>query len=612
MPFGAAVLEAGGVRFALWAPGIEQVRLELVARSGSDRHARGIGLPMERGGDGWHVRVVSDAQAGDRYRFRMPDGLAVPDPASRFNPGDVHTASEVVDPRAYEWRDAAWRGRPWTEAVIYELHVGSFTAEGSFVAAIAQLGDLAELGVTAIELMPLADSPGGRNWGYDGVLPFAPDAAYGTPDELKALVDAAHGLGLMVFVDVVYNHFGPDGNYLYAYCPEFFNPAHRTPWGAAINFDADRSRTVRDFFIHNALYWVEEFHVDGLRMDAIQTILDDSPRHIVREICAALRDGPGHTRHVHVVVENEANGASFLGRDARGSPLAATAQWNDDFHHAAHVLLTGERDGYYADYANDPLAALGRALAEGFVYQGQASEHHDGAARGEPSAALPPVAFVSSLQTHDQIGNRAFGERIAMLADPALLDAAYACLLLAPHIPMLFMGEEFAASTPFCYFCDFSGELAAAVTSGRREEFRHFAGFADPAERLRIPDPNAASTFQASRLRWSECSTAPHADRRARIAELLAVRRKHLWPHLHGAMHGGAHRVEGGLVQVDWLLGDGVRWHLAANFGAGPAALPTLAGAEVVHGQGIEGDATSGHRLGPGGVRVMLERARLA
>ena len=612
MPFGAAVLEAGGVRFALWAPGIEQVRLELVARSGSDRHARGIGLPMERGGDGWHVRVVSDAQAGDRYRFRMPDGLAVPDPASRCNPGDVHAASEVVDPRAYEWRDAAWRGRPWTEAVIYELHVGSFTAEGSFVAAIAQLGDLAELGVTAIELMPLADSPGGRNWGYDGVLPFAPDAAYGTPDELKALVDAAHGLGLMVFVDVVYNHFGPDGNYLYAYCPEFFNPAHRTPWGAAINFDAPGSRTVRDFFIHNALYWIEEFHADGLRMDAIQTIFDDSPVHIVREICAALRDGPGGSRHVHVVVENEANGASFLERDVAGSPCSATAQWNDDFHHAAHVLLTGERDGYYADYAKDPLDALGRALAEGFVYQGQASAYRGGAARGEPSRALPSVAFVSSLQTHDQVGNRAFGERIAMLADPALLDAAYACLLLAPHIPMLFMGEEFAASTPFFYFCDFSGELAAAVTRGRREEFMHFAGFADPAERERIPDPNAASTFEASHLRWSERSTPPHAGRRHKIVQLLAVRRRHLWPHLHDAAHGGAYRVDGKVLSVDWLLGDGVQWHLAANFGAHPAALPLLPGGEIVHGQGIEDDASSGHRLGPGGVRVMLQRMPLA
>ncbi len=341
MPFGAAVEAGGGVRFALWAPSAGAVVLELLDRA-APAHTVAAALPLQRAADGWHTLHVAQAGAGDRYRFRVAHGLAVPDPASRCNPDDVHAASAVVDPRAYRWRDRAWRGRPWREAVIYELHVGTFSAEGTFAAAAARLPALAELGITAIELMPVADFPGRRNWGYDGVLPFAPDAAYGTPDELKALVDSAHGLGLMVFVDVVYNHFGPDGNYLHAYCPEFFNPARATPWGAAINFDGDRARTVRDFFVHNALYWVEEFHVDGLRMDAIHAIRDDSAAPIVREICAALRDGPGRARQVHVVVENDANEAALLGRDRVGVPAAATAQWNDDFHHAAHVLLTGE------------------------------------------------------------------------------------------------------------------------------------------------------------------------------------------------------------------------------------------------------------------------------
>ncbi|MEO8079929.1 MAG: malto-oligosyltrehalose trehalohydrolase, partial [Caldimonas sp.] len=449
MPFGAALIDGGGVRFALWAPSVAEVALV----RGAD--AAAAGAPMMRGPDGWHVLHVADARAGDRYRFRLPDGSCVPDPASRSNPDDVHGASHVVDPGAYRWRHADWPGRPWHEAVVYELHVGTFTTAGTFAAAEERLPELAALGITAVELMPLADFPGRRNWGYDGVLLYAPDAAYGSPDALKSLVDAAHGLGLTMLVDVVYNHFGPEGNYLHGYCPEFFNPAHQTPWGAAINYDGANSRMVRDFFIHNALYWVEEMGFDGLRMDAIHAIRDDSPTHIVSEICEALRNGPGRERHVHVVLENELNEASRLVRDAAGRPLAGTAQWNDDLHHAVHVLLTGERDGYYAGYAATPLADLGRALAEGFVYQGEPSPFHEGAPRGEPSTALPATAFVSSLQTHDQVGNRAFGDRLGRLADGPMLEAVTACWLLSPHIPMLFMGEEWNASTPFLYFCDF-------------------------------------------------------------------------------------------------------------------------------------------------------------
>ncbi|HUG24050.1 malto-oligosyltrehalose trehalohydrolase [Piscinibacter sp.] len=588
MPFGAAVQPDGATRFRLWAPSQQQVVLEIVDGGAVQAH------PMKALAGGWHERVLDDAAGGTRYRFRLDSGLAVPDPASRFNPDDVHGASMVVDPRGHAWRDTAWRGRPWHEAVVYELHVGTFTPEGTFVDAARRLPDLAALGITAIELMPVADFPGRRNWGYDGVLPFAPDAAYGTPDELKALIQVAHGLNMMVLLDVVYNHFGPDGNYLHAYCPSFFNPQRHTPWGAAINFDGADSRSVRDFFIHNALYWIEEFHLDGLRLDAVHAMHDGSPEHIASEIARTLRDGPGRERPVHVVLENDANQASLLQH--------AAAQWNDDLHHAAHVLLTGETDGYYADYADAPLARFGLALAEGFVYQGEASPFRGGAPRGEPSTQLAPTAFVSSLQTHDQVGNRALGERIAMLADPARLDAAYACLLLSPHVPMLFMGEEFDASTPFLYFCDFEGELAAAVTHGRREEFGRFAAFADPAARERIPDPNDPATLAASCLRWDERGTDPHARRLAQTGELLALRARHLMPRLRGMAHGGRHRVDGDVLRVEWTLGDGSRWHLVAHFGAQRQVLTELPPGEIVYRLGMDGDAAA-----PGGVCVALE-----
>ena len=605
MPFGARLEAGGGARFALWAPGVEQVRLAHGAGDAAALH------PMQRAEDGWHRLVLPQARAGDRYRFLLPDGLAVPDPASRFNPEDVHGASCLTDPRAYAWQDADWRGRPWHEAVVYELHLGSFTPEGSYEAARRRLPELAQLGITAIELMPLADFPGRRGWGYDGVLPFAPDASYGHPDELKALVDAAHGLGLMVLLDVVYNHFGPEGNYLHAYCPQFFNPAHQTPWGAAINFDGEHSRTVRDFYVHNALYWLEEFHFDGLRLDAIHAIVDSSPRHVVQEICEAVRQGPGRTRQVHVVLENDANQAALLRRDAQGRPLAATAQWNDDLHHAAHVLTAGETDGYYADFADDPVAGFAKALAQGFIYQGQPSAFRGGERRGEPSGALPTTAFVSYLQTHDQVGNRAFGARLHALADPVLLAAAQACVLLSPHVPMLFMGEEFAASTPFQFFCDFGPELAQAVSAGRRAEFSRFAAFADEAARERIPDPNAESTFRASTLRWDERGQAPHAQVLARVRELLALRRRELVPLLAPGCGEGEGHGEGGLLRVSWRLGrpqaPAGRLHLLANFGAGTLTGVAAPEGRVIHSQGVDSEPDGRLQLARGAVQLRLQ-----
>ncbi|VWX55506.1 Malto-oligosyltrehalose trehalohydrolase [Burkholderiales bacterium 8X] len=605
MPFGAHPLPQGGVRFALWAPAAEEVVLELGGEDLEDASAPDD-YPMQRKADGWHSVEVPDARAGDLYRYRLADGLRVPDPASRRNPGDVHGASEVVDPDAYTWHDAAWRGRPWEEAVIYEMHIGTFTPEGNFKAAERRLADLVALGVTTLEIMPLADFPGRRGWGYDGVLQFAPDATYGTPEDIKSFVDAAHELGLMVLIDVVYNHFGPEGNYLHAYCPQFFNPAHQTPWGAAINYDGEHSRTVRDFFVHNALYWVEEYHFDGLRMDAIHAIRDDSPLHIVHEICAALRKGPGATRHIHVVLENENNQASFLVRDALEVPLVGTAQWNDDIHHAGHVLTTGETDGYYIDFADNPMALFGRALAEGFVYQGQPSKFREGERRGEPSTGLPPGAFVSFLQTHDQVGNRAFGERIHALADPVLLRAAYACVLLSPHAPMLFMGEEYGASTPFQYFCDFGPELADAVSNGRREEFGKFAVFKDEAVRARIPDPNAESTFEASKLRWEERTDAPHAEWLADTTQLLSLRQSLIVPHLAGPSRASSCTCEDGTLRVDWTLGSAHRLHLVAHFGEPVQGIAPPAG-EMIYSLNATTDEALLLTLERGAVYLTLE-----
>jgi malto-oligosyltrehalose trehalohydrolase len=602
MPFGAQI-EGDETRFRLWAPGALSVELEL-------GHAAGHTLiRLSPDADGWYETRLRGAGAGMRYRYRIDGGLRVPDPASRCNPTGVHHDSEVIDPAAFDWQDAAWRGRPWEQAVIYELHVGALTPPGNFDGVRSRLDYLAELGVTALELMPLAEFPGRRGWGYDGVLPFAPKAAYGRPEALKTLVQEAHARGLMVLLDVVYNHFGPDGNYLGAYAPDFFNPRHQTPWGAAINFDAPGSAVVRDFFIHNALYWLEEYHFDGLRLDAVHAIRDDSTPHFIEALAAAVHAGPGRERHVHLILENDQNQARYLGRDAHGKPMRATAQWNDDFHHAAHVLATGETDGYYADYARAPLAQLGRCLAEGFAYQGDASVFRGGEARGEPSGQLPPLAFVDALQTHDQVGNRAFGERLCQLAPLPVVEALTEIFLLAPQPPMLFMGEEFAAATPFLYFCDFTAELARAVTDGRRREFERFERFADPQLRESIPDPNADATFARSVLDWPSQSRAPHARMLALYRRLLGIRQARLVPLLAG-IGGNAGRYEisaNGALAVDWQLGDGGRLALVANLTAAPLTAPARPG-EVLHlSEGLTAKAHAAGELPAWSVAWTLE-----
>src|SRR5579863_9157148 len=368
MPFGAECREDGSVRFRLWAPAARQVDLCLAGTCAQ--------IPLERRDDGWFELITNVARPGTQYHFRINGEQEVPDPASRFQPHDVHGPSEVVQPDAFDWRDNAWRGRRWEEAVIYELHVGSFSSAGTFSAVRERLDYLADLGITAVELMPIADFPGRRNWGYDGVLLYAPDSCYGRPEDLKRLVQAAHERGLVVFLDVVYNHFGPDGNYLSVYSPQFFTNRHHTPWGDAINFDGPESRVVRDFFIHNALYWLEEYHLDGLRLDAVHAIADDSRPDIITELAEVVRQRINGERVVHLMLENADNATRYLGRDHEGRVTLYDAQWNDDIHHALHVLITGEHDGYYSDYAHEPLRHLCRCLSEGFAYQGEHSEFH--------------------------------------------------------------------------------------------------------------------------------------------------------------------------------------------------------------------------------------------
>ena len=560
MPFGAQIIE-GGVRFALFAPNARTV--ELVVEEGAPE-------PMTRDSEGFFTRIAPDAQAGSRYRFRIDGATFVPDPASRAQPDGVDEASLVVDGSRYQWRTPDWRGRPWTEAVVYEAHVGTATPEGTFAALAAKLETLRNDGFTAIELMPLAACEGARNWGYDGVLMFAPSADYGTPDDLRALIDRAHELGLMVFLDVVYNHFGPAGNYLHVYAQGFFTPKHQTPWGAGLNFDDVGAAPVRAFFIANALYWLIEFRFDGLRFDAVHAIVDDSPRDILVElaqtIAARIPD-----RAVHLILENEHNSARRLARDEAARPQLYTAQWNDDLHHCLHVLLTGESDAYYADFADAPLGRLGLGLAQGFVYQGERSTNL-GRARGEPSAHLPPEAFVSFLQNHDQIGNRAFGERIDRLTSARKLAVADAILLLSPQIPMLFMGEEWDASSPFQFFVDFARDpaLSKAVREGRRREFARALGFSS-GDADKIPDPTAASTFASSKLDWSERERAPHAEKLARIRRLLALRRTHVAPLLASGFEGAAHAQAGDALQVEWRFRAG-RLALELNIGAASIA----------------------------------------
>jgi malto-oligosyltrehalose trehalohydrolase len=604
MPFGASLLSNGGVRFRVWAPAAHTVAVRL----GAD--GAGPTLPMQASAGGWFELATDAARAGSRYSYVINGVRAVPDPASRFQPDDVHGPSEVIDPTSFAWTDGAWRGRPWSETVLYELHVGTFTPDGTYAGVGGKLDYLVDLGVTAIELMPLSESPGRHNWGYDGVQPFAPESQYGRPEALKALIQAAHAKNLMVFVDVVYNHFGPEGNYLHLYAPQFFTDRHPTLWGAGINVDGPESRVVRDFFIHNALYWIEEFGIDGLRLDAVNAIRDDGSPHILIEMAETVRRAVSRDRHVHLVLENGENIATYLERGTDGGPRWYTAQWNDDLHHALHVPITGETGGYYVDYRDRRDERLGRALAEGFVYQGEVAAYVGSRARGQPSGHLPPSAFVSFLQNHDQIGNRAFGERIATLAEPAAVQAAVAIVLLAPAVPLLFMGEEWSAAQPFLFFCDFGSDLAQAVRDGRRREFARFPEFADQTARARIPDPNSPETFARAILDWTAPGREPHRTWLALYRRLLALRRREIVPRLSGIRGGQAHFELLGdeALRVEWRLGDGSRLTLIAHMRDSTVPAGRLeVGGRILHSTDADAAAGPLRQLPPWFVAWYLE-----
>lgn len=591
--WGATLVE-GGARFRLWAPDADRLALRTPAGD----------LPMEAAGEGWFELVTDKVPVGEGYGFVLPDGSVVPDPAARAQMGDVHGLSKLVDPAAYRFANS-WAGRPWEEAVVYEMHVGTFTPEGTFRAAMDKLGHLAALGVTAVEVMPVAQFAGGRGWGYDGVLLYATHNIYGSPEDFKAFVDAAHGHGLMVLLDVVYNHFGPDGNYISKYAEHFFHPERHTPWGAAIAFDEP---AVRAFFVENPLTWLTEFNLDGLRFDAIDHIRDEGGEHILGEMARRIRET--FDRPIHLCTEDERNIVDLHPYE-NGKPTRFTAEWNDDYHNVIHPIATGDTEGYYADFTMHREAKLARALAEGFIFQGEPSKSHNGEPRGVISTGQPLSAFVIFNQNHDQVGNRAFGERLIDLAEHDMVVALTAVLLLSPQIPLLWMGEEWGETNPFGFFCDFDGELAAAVREGRRNEFKKFDAFIDPTSRTDIPDPNAASTFAASKIDWAKCETPAGARWLDFYKRLLAVRATEIVPRLAGIGPKAGEVLaaqEGGVIKVAWRLGDGARLTMAINLTAedrgGGEAMPGRLLFAVADGQEID---TA--RLGPHGVVVTLAAA---
>ncbi|PSO33321.1 malto-oligosyltrehalose trehalohydrolase [Bradyrhizobium sp. MOS002] len=562
-----------GVCFNLWAPTAQLVEL---LETGQPSHR------MPRDEDGWYQWLSPTARIGTRYQFRINGKLVVPDPASFFQPDDVGAPSEVVDTAAF--RDPVlYPGRPWAEAVIYELHVGTFSEEGTYAGVEKKLPYLRDLGITAIELMPLNDVPGRHNWGYDGVLLNAPNARYGRPEDLKRLLRAAHALDIMVYLDVVYNHFGPQLNYLHLYAEDFFTTRHSTGWGPAVNLEGHDGAFVREFLIENALMWLRDYGFDGLRLDAVHALRDDSERHFLVELAETVRSRLVG-RHVHLMLENEANRAGLLDR-AQGRTRLYDAQWGDDFHNALHVLLTGEDEGYYRAFADKPLEHLARSLTEGFAYQGEVFPLHD-EPRGEPSAHLPPEATIFFAQNHDQIGNRAFGERLSRLVGPEKLAQAMALVLLNPHIPMLFMGEEAAADTPFLFFADWSGEAAELTREGRRKEFSHFKAFSTPDTRASIPDPCDEKTYEASKLDWTGIDRSPASARfRGLTAQLLKIRREKIVPMIkrgfvsaHCKLLGENPRTGG--LDARWRTQKGDILQIVANFSDRELPMPALVAGE--------------------------------
>lgn len=576
---GAFLNKDGTTHFAIWAPDARSVALEL----GNEDIPHQL---YEH--DGWY-KATLDCAAGTAYRFIINNELHVPDPAARMQLNDVHGWSCVVD-QAYPWKTVTWHGRPWHEAIIYELHVGAL---GGFSKVEELLPSLAELGITAIELMPINEFPGSRNWGYDGVLLFAPESSYGTPEQLKSLIDNAHALDIMVFIDVVYNHFGPDGNYIGQYAKNFFRTDIKTGWGDAIDF---RQPQVRDFFCENALMWILDYRVDGLRIDAAHAIKDND---FLIELAERVRHAVLPSRHIHLILENEDNTASLLTN-------GYNAQWNDDGHNVLHHLLTNEQEGYYADFAELPTSKLARCLSDGFVFQGEYTPR--GNLRGELSTHLPPTSFVLFLQNHDQVGNRAFGERLTQLADPDALKAAVGLLILCPMIPLLFMGEEWGSKQPFLFFTDHHDELAKAVCEGRRKEFAGFAKFNDPAMREQIPNPNDINTFTQSTFNPSLHTEDEHNEWRGFYQKLIALRHKEIIPRLNGASSAGVNILAERALVATWRMGDGCLLRIYINLSIMPVPVsPSWSNGRLIFSHQVLSAEYAQGILTPGAILACIE-----
>lgn len=548
-----ADLTTGGVRYRIWAPERRQVEVRILPGGGGKVRT----MMLTKDAEGYHAATDAAGMAGDRYQYMVDGDGPFPDPASRFQPEGVHGVSEVTDPHAYAWGDAGWRRPPLRDLVIYELHIGTFTPEGTFAAAMKKLPYLHELGIKALQIMPVADFPGTRNWGYDGVSLFAPARCYGRPDELKALVDAAHALGLAVVLDVVYNHLGADGNYLGVYSRFYFNDDVHTPWGAALNFDGQRHAVVREYFLSNAEYWLDEFHFDGLRLDATHAILDKSSPHLLAEIAQAV-----HVRGAFVIAEDERNLAAVITPEG----LGMDAVYADDFCHSIQVAL-GDRS-YQADFTGSAEELTGE-LQQGWHYRGQLSRHQ-GKPRGSEAGHLPPGKFLLCISNHDQVGNRAFGERLHQLTTPEAYRAASALLLLAPATPMLFMGQEWGAKAPFLYFTNHHDELGRLVTEGRRREFARFPEFRDPETALTIPDPQSFETFTRSKLDWDERLRSPHRELLALYRECLRLRAGE--PALRPAGREGWEVTNAGAVMLKYG-GRDREWLVMAHLSSAAAAV---------------------------------------
>ena len=591
MPFGAEVQSDGSVCFRLWAPEASSISLEIEGMQKSQ--------PMPSVDDGWYELTTSAARTGSRYRFVLSNGVRVPDPASRYQPEDVNGPSEVIDPCAYLWQSTDWNGLPWDQAVLYELHVGTFTEEGTFRSAISKLDHLAELGITAIEIMAVGEFPGRRNWGYDGVLLYAPDSTYGRPEDFKALIEAAHDRGMMIILDVVYNHFGPEGNYLPQYFPQVTTDRYSTPWGQALNFEDGHGARTREFIVQNALYWIEEFNMDGLRLDAVHAIMDTSPTHILDELAQRVRAISGD-RPVHLILESDDTMWHRLARNGEAAPLSCTAQWNHDVQQLSRLAMMPEGDEKESRRQTEH---LGKALTEGFTAVLQKPQESATPVEGAACGPVPPSGFIAFIQTHDLVGNRLHGERITHLAPTEIVQALAAVYLMLPQVPMLFMGEEWGATSPFPYFCDFQGDLAEAVRKGRLEQFgAHLADSSDHG----IPDPMAESTFLSAKLHWKELQEPSHALLYNWYRCVLIARREFILPLMPRiSEHSDSFYVLGPrALAVQWELEGGGKLRLEANLSRQTHCCFRRPSGRVLWRQGTE---ISPEHLGPWSVRWSLD-----